>query len=39
MGGDVGGLLIANLWGGGGLFSCKGEEGEMREERVDQVIY
>jgi hypothetical protein len=38
MGGDVGrGLLVAKLEGG--LFSCRGEEGEIGEERVDQVIY
>jgi hypothetical protein len=37
MEGDVGGLLVAKLEGG--LFSCRGEAGEIGEERVDQVIY
>jgi hypothetical protein len=23
----------------GGMFSCRGEEGEIREERIDQVIF
>jgi len=36
IGGDVGGLLVADL---GGLFSCKGKKGEMRKERVHQIVY
>jgi hypothetical protein len=31
------GLLVVDL--GGGMFSCRGEEGEIREERIDQVIF
>ena len=44
MGGDVGGggggVGAVSCRFGGGLFSCRGEEREMGEERVnDQVIY